>query len=158
VTSLPLASAAGPEVTCPLCGFAYVPGGDSCRDHGCPIALGVCATRHCPRCGYTMPDEERSVASRLVRRLLRPRAARTATTLADLHAGSSGVIERLLGDPVLLARLTAQGLTPGVVVHVVQRNPAYVIEIGETTIALERRVAECVFLRKADARLERDAG
>jgi Fe2+ transport system protein FeoA len=148
VTSPPLAgSSAGPEVNCPLCGFVYVPGGDSCREHGCPIAIGGCATRHCPRCGYTMPDEERSVAARLVRRLFRPRPRRPAATLADLPAGATGVVERLLGDPALLARLTAQGLTPGVALHVVQRAPAYVIEIGETTIALERRVAEGVVLR-----------
>jgi len=146
------------EVTCPLCGFAYVPGGESCREHGCPIALGGCATRHCPRCGYTMPDEERSVAARLVRRLFRPRPSRSAETLADLPAGSFGVIERLVGEPGLLARLTAQGLTPGVAVHVTQRAPAFVIEIGETTIALERRVAETIVLRKGDAQLATDAG
>lgn len=147
MTSLPLAAPSGPEVDCPLCGLAYVPGGDSCREHGCPIAIGGCATRHCPRCGYTMPDEERSVAARLVRRLFRPRPAEPAGTLADLPAGASGVIGRLLGDPALLARLTAQGLTPGVKVHVVQRVPAFVIEIGETTIALERRVAQGILLR-----------
>jgi Fe2+ transport system protein FeoA len=147
VTSVPVPGPGGPEVTCPLCGLAYVPGGDDCRERGCPIAMGGCATRHCPRCGYTMPDEEKSVAARLVRRLLRVRPARPAATLAELPAGSSGVVERLVGDPLLLARLTAQGLTPGVTVHVVQRNPAHVIEIGETTIALERRVAEAVLLR-----------
>ncbi len=66
VTTLPLAGAApAPATTCPLCSFEYVPGGDSCREHGCPIALGTCATQHCPRCGYTMPDEERSAAAPL---------------------------------------------------------------------------------------------
>jgi Fe2+ transport system protein FeoA len=147
VTSLPQAASPGLEVECPLCGFAYVPGGESCREHGCPVAIGGCATRHCPRCGYTMPDEERSVAARLVRRLFRPRPTRAPATLADLSAGASAVIESLRGDPALLARLTAQGLTAGVSVHVVQRSPAYVIEIGETTIALERRVAEGILLR-----------
>jgi Fe2+ transport system protein FeoA len=33
------------------------------------------------------------------------------------------VIETIGGDPGLQARLTAQGLAPGVAVHVVQRVP-----------------------------------
>jgi Fe2+ transport system protein FeoA/predicted nucleic acid-binding Zn ribbon protein len=148
VTTLPLAGApVSPDVTCPLCGFAYVPGGASCREHGCPIALGTCATRHCPRCGYTMPDEERSTAARLVRLLFRPRPRRDGATLADLPSGATATIERLEGDPALLARLTAQGLAPGVEIHVVQRTPTHVIELGQTTVAVERRVAESIRVR-----------
>ncbi len=147
MTTLPLPAVLdAAAVTCPLCGFAYVPGGDSCREHGCPIALGGCATRHCPRCGYTMPDEERSTAARLVRRLFRPRPRPAAGTLAELPAGAFGVVERIEGDAALQARLTAQGLAPGVALHVLQRRPTYVIELGETTIAIERRVAEAIRL------------
>jgi Fe2+ transport system protein FeoA len=134
-------------VTCPLCSFEYVPGGESCREHGCPIAFGTCATRHCPRCGYTMPDEERSVSARFVRKLFARRAPRTTGTLAELPPGSFGVVERIAGDPALQARLTAQGLAPGIAVHVIQRTPTWVIEVGETTIALERRVAEAIVLK-----------
>jgi Fe2+ transport system protein FeoA len=150
VTTLPLPDApAAAAVTCPLCGFEYVPGGDSCREHGCPIAIGGCATRHCPRCGYTMPDEERSAAARLVRRLLRPRPRPVAGTLADLPAAAFGVVARIEGDAALQARLTAQGLAPGVALHVVQRTPTYVIEVGETTIAVERRVAQAIVLKQS---------
>jgi Fe2+ transport system protein FeoA len=151
VTTQALAAAGAPAVTCPLCGFAYVPGGESCREHGCPVAIGGCATRHCPRCGYTMPDEERSAAARLVRRLFRPRAPRASGTLADLPAGATAVVERIEGEPALRARLTAQGLAPGIAVHVVQRTPTYVIEVGETSVALERRVAEAIVLRPGDS-------
>ena len=147
MTTLPLAGPpASAPVACPLCGFEYVPGGDSCREHGCPIAFGGCATRHCPRCGYTMPDEEKSLAARLVRRLFRPRADHAVGTLAELRAGSFGVVETIEGDPALQARLTSQGLAPGVAVHVLQRVPTFVIEVGETTIALETRVAEAIRL------------
>jgi len=146
VTTLPAAEAPA-AVSCPLCAFEYVPGGDSCREKGCPIALGSCATRHCPRCGYTMPDEEKSAAARLVRRLLTRRPRRAGSTLADLPAGAHGVVESIGGDPGLQARLTAQGLAPGVAVHVVQRIPTYVVEVGETTIALEHRVAAAVTLK-----------
>lgn len=150
MTTLPVAELpAAVAVSCPLCAFEYVPGGDSCREKGCPIALGGCATRHCPRCGYTMPDEERSVAARFVRRLLTRRPRPSAGTLADLPAGAQGVVESIGGDPGLQARLTAQGLAPGIGVHVVQRVPTYVVEVGETMIALERRVAAAVKLQQS---------
>ncbi len=154
MTTLPLAGGGAPAqapVTCPLCGLEYEPGGATCREHGCPIALGGCATQHCPRCGYTMPDETKSAAARLVRRLFRrtPPVVHHASSLAQLPAGSFGVVERLAGPPELLARLTAQGLAPGVHVHLLQRLPTFVIEVGETTIGLERDVAAAIVLRQS---------
>jgi Fe2+ transport system protein FeoA len=143
----PLPASEPTLTTCPLCGLEYVPGGSNCRERGCPMALGSCATQHCPRCGYTMPDEQKSAAARLVRRLFRAKAPRGAETLADLPAGANAVIERLEGDPGLLARLTAQGLAPGVAIHVVQRSPTHVIELGETMVAVEKRVAETIFVK-----------
>jgi len=74
-----------------------------------------------------------------------------AGTLAELPAGARGVVDRLEGDPELLSRLTAQGVAPGVTLHVLQRLPTFVIELGETTVALERRVAETVRLRRPES-------
>jgi Fe2+ transport system protein FeoA/predicted nucleic acid-binding Zn ribbon protein len=142
----PAASPVVGTTRCPLCGFGYVPGGETCKEKGCPVAFGGCATRHCPRCGYTMPDEERSAAARFVRLLFGGRAKKSGT-LAELPAGATAVVDRLEGDPGLLARLTAQGLAAGVEIHVLQRAPTHVIEVGHTTIAVERRVAETIFVR-----------
>ena len=147
-----VATKAAAPVTCPLCGLDYQPGGDTCREHGCPIAIGGCATQHCPRCGYTMPDESRSGAARLIRKLFRrqpPAVKHAAGSLAELPAGSFGIVERLHGSPDLLARLTAQGLAPGVAVHVLQRLPTFVIEVGETTLGLEEDVAAGIVLKQS---------
>jgi Fe2+ transport system protein FeoA len=146
LTSLPMATPPPPSVSCPLCGLDYTPGGDTCKEHGCPLSFGGCATRHCPRCGYTMPDEDRSVTVRFFKKLLGRREPMTAGTLAELPSGARAVVSRLEGDPELLSRLTAQGLAPGVTLHLVQRRPTFVIEIGETTLAVERRVAEAIRL------------
>jgi DtxR family Mn-dependent transcriptional regulator len=94
-----------------------------------------------------MPDEERSAAARFVRMIFGRRASKGTGTLADLPAGTNAILDRLEGDPGLLARLTAQGLAPGVEIHVLQRSPTFVIEVGHTTIAVERRVAETIFVR-----------
>jgi DtxR family Mn-dependent transcriptional regulator len=96
-----------------------------------------------------MPDEEKSMSARLVRKLLRGRPRPQGGTLADLPAGDTGVVESVGGEPGLQARLTAQGLAPGVAVHVVQRMPTFVVDVGETTIALEHRVAEAVRLKRS---------
>jgi Fe2+ transport system protein FeoA len=94
-----------------------------------------------------MPDEERSAAARFVRLLFGSRKKQERATLADLPAGAVAIVERLDGDPALLARLTAQGLAPGVSIHVVQRTPTHVIEVGHTTVAIERRVAEAIHVK-----------
>lgn len=138
------------RTVCPLCGFAYEPGGETCRERGCPLAVTGCRTLHCPRCGYAVPDESASLLARWVRRLLgRPTPIPGAPTLADLPPGATAVVDRLTGEPGLLARLTAQGLTPGIAVHLVQHAPSVVVELGETTLALERRVAESIRIRPA---------
>ena len=152
MTTLPLEAPPQPaaaDFTCPMCGLQYQPGGSTCKEHGCPIAIGGCATQHCPRCGYTMPDESKSLAAKLVRTLFRRGAPKlvVAGRLADLAGGATVVVERLDGKPELLARLTAQGIAPGVRVHVLQRLPTFVIEVGETTIGLERDVAAAIVVR-----------
>jgi len=135
--------------TCALCGFAFEPGGTACAERGCPWIGAGCRTLDCPRCGYAVPDEGASRVATWIRRLLAPAAsAGTAVaTLADLSPGADGIVERIEGGPALAARLTAQGLAPGVAVHLVQRVPSYVVEVGATTLALERRVAGAIRMR-----------
>lgn len=139
--------------TCALCGFEFEPGGIACAERGCPFAGTGCRTVDCPRCGYAVPDEGQSRLARWIRRLFAtPDTTRTARTLADLRAGEEGVLDGIEGDAALAARLTAQGLAPGVSIHLVQRRPSYVVEVGETTLAVERRVAAAIRVRPARTR------
>jgi len=132
-----------------MCGLEYEPGGGRCRERGCALAFGGCRLHHCPRCGYETPDESGSVLARWVRRLLDrgPAAAKPRATLADLGPGCEATVTAIDGDAGLVARLTGQGLTPGTVVRLVQRVPSYVFEVGETTLAVERSVAEGIRIR-----------
>lgn len=134
---------------CCLCGFAFEPGGSACAKRGCPLAGGGCRTLDCPRCGYAVPDERASRLAVWIRRWFAPPAVSAALprTLADLRPGDEAVLDGIEGDPALAARLTAQGLAPGVAVHLVQRIPSYVIEMGATTLAVERRVALAIRIR-----------
>ena len=141
----------GATAMCSLCGFAFEPGGEACTARGCPLAGAGCRTLDCPRCGYAIPDERASRLAGWIRRLFtRPLASDApARTLAELRPGQSGVVLGIGGDAALAARLTAQGLAPGVEVFLVQRIPSYVLEAGTTTLALERRVAEVIRVRPA---------
>lgn len=138
-------------VVCALCGFAFEPGGTACAERGCPLAGVGCRTLDCPRCGYAVPDERASRLASWVRRLFAAKAVAEAAphTLADLRPNQGAVVVGIEGDPALAARLTAQGLAPGVAVHLVERVPSYVIEVGAMTLALERRVALAIRIRSA---------
>jgi DtxR family Mn-dependent transcriptional regulator len=48
-------------------------------------------------------------------------------------------------------RLAALGVVPGSEIRLHQRAPAYVIEVGETTIALDPEIAGEVYLKRLDA-------
>jgi Fe2+ transport system protein FeoA len=148
----------GPEVrtTCPLCGFEYEPGDAAFRASGCPLATGSCQQLHCPRCGYAVPDERASLVARFVRRLFGAPTrelsgvAQRPLRLTDIPTGTRGAVTRLDAAPALSAQLAAQGVVPGTVLRLMQRHPAFVIEVGETVLAFERSVAEVVWLQPGD--------
>lgn len=49
-------------------------------------------------------------------------------------------------------RLAALGVIPGSTIRLHQRSPSYVIEIGETTIALDPEIASEIYVKPAEAR------
>ncbi len=71
------------------------------------------------------------------------------TSLKNLVPGSKGKIAYLLlyNHPDL-HKLLSFGLVPGTVFSLHQTFPTFVIEIGETTLALESEIAEKIFVRR----------
>ncbi len=47
-------------------------------------------------------------------------------------------------------RLAALGVIPGSEIRLHQRSPSYVIEVGETTIALDREIANEIFVKRVE--------
>ena len=47
-----------------------------------------------------------------------------------------------------MRRLGTLGVMPGAAVKVRQKRPAYVLEIGQTTIALERELAAEIYVKR----------
>jgi Fe2+ transport system protein FeoA len=142
-------------VTCALCGLSYEPAGDACRSRGCPLAVSGCRFEHCPRCGYATPLAARGIAGWL-RRLLGAEgetAPSAVVPLADAPAGRALVVDRVDLPPGVAAQLTLLGVAGGTRLELQQRFPAYVVTLDGGEVALERSVAESVWVR-AEARTE----
>lgn len=70
--------------------------------------------------------------------------------LCDLPVGEEGRIVFITPKHhARLDRLSALGLIPGSVVKLHQRQPSYVISIGETDMALDKEIAHEIYVRKA---------
>jgi len=48
-----------------------------------------------------------------------------------------------------LEKLSALGIVPGSRLRLLQRNPSYVLEIGETTVAVDRDITDEIFVKRA---------
>lgn len=71
-------------------------------------------------------------------------------SLADLAVGEEArVVEIDYRDPQQLRRLLALGISPGARVVLLQRFPVYVLQVGWTKIALDRRLARAVWVSRS---------
>ncbi|MBP1716680.1 MAG: iron dependent repressor [Deltaproteobacteria bacterium] len=69
--------------------------------------------------------------------------------LPDLKLGEQGrVVFITPKSKGRLERLSSLGLTPGSVVRLEQKRPSYVIEIGETTLALDEEIAKEIYVKR----------
>lgn len=73
----------------------------------------------------------------------------TARPMARLAVGESGRIVRIdMSDPQRLVRLSTLGIVPGAVLTLLQRRPATIIKVGQTTVALETDVAHEIWVEQ----------
>ena len=69
--------------------------------------------------------------------------------LSELSSGEVGKIAYIVTrHHSRLDRLSAMGLLPGTVIKLHQRQPALVIQMGETQIALDEDVAVDIYVRR----------
>ncbi len=69
--------------------------------------------------------------------------------LADLMPGDQAKIVFITpGSHSRLDRLSAMGVVPGSVVKLHQKRPSYVIQLGETTIAVDKDITREIFVKK----------
>ena len=138
---------------CPLCGFEFQRTEALCH-HGCPLGA-LCNLARCPACEYEFPEQmpEDSWLRRLFRRkeapTVPPMPEAGLLTVKSLATGESVEVLCLGGDnPSRRNHLAVFGLVPGAQVRLLQRYPSFVIEIGETVLALDEDVAGDVVVKR----------
>jgi len=111
-----------PKVLDSVCAFLGHP--PTCP-HGKPIPRGPCCARF----------------KREVEPLVRP--------LSDLKLGEEGrVVFITPKSRFRLDRLSALGLIPGSVVRLAQRRPSFVLEVGETALALDEEILREIYVKR----------
>ena len=69
--------------------------------------------------------------------------------LADLSPGENAKIGFITPEShSRLDRLSAMGLVPGSMVKLHQKRPSYVIQLGETMIAVDKNITKEIFVKK----------
>lgn len=156
--SLPRASTAKiGRMECPLCGYAF--NIHEAAAHGCqlcPLHDG-CGAISCPNCGYCQPSTAKIEGH--LRRLVRwlkgedpgledPPQAQGWTRLRDLAVGARARVVAIGGfSSRSAARLGGFCILPGAVIELLQRKPAFVVRVEETTVALESKLAGGIWVQ-----------
>lgn len=94
--------------------------------HGHPIPKGACCVK----------------TSSLIKPLVMP--------LTELAVGSEGRVSFIVPKTSKrLEKLGSLGLVPGSTVKLIQKKPAYVIQLGQTTLALDVDIVEDIFVKRS---------
>ncbi|MBI3449330.1 MAG: metal-dependent transcriptional regulator [Acidobacteria bacterium] len=72
------------------------------------------------------------------------------TRLADLAAGDSArVVFMTPRSRSSLDRIATLGVVPGAMIRLTQKSPAVVLAVGETLVAVDREIADEIFVRRS---------
>jgi DtxR family Mn-dependent transcriptional regulator len=72
------------------------------------------------------------------------------TRLSEFEVGSEGRITFIVpAKPSRLSKLNSLGIAAGSIIRLLQRNPSYVIQIDETTVAIDPEIAKEIYVKKA---------
>lgn len=111
-----------PEVTESVCTFLGHP--PTCP-HGRPIPKGRCCEKF--------------------HKEMKP----LVTPLTELHPGEEGRIVFIAPkNHMRLDRLSTMGIIPGSIVRLHQKRPSYVLEIGETTLAVDSEIVKEIYVKR----------
>lgn len=68
--------------------------------------------------------------------------------LTDLEAGREGEVTFIVpGSRHRVEHLLILGVTPGCTLKLVQKRPAFVLALGELTLAIGREIADGIYVR-----------
>jgi len=140
------------HLICSLCGFEFEPMDALCH-HGCPMR-SACTLVKCPSCDYEFPEKPKTVSwlQTLFARRRQPEQAlcEVCRPMTALAGGERARVVSLT-DTGRRNSLAVFGLVPGSEVTLLQSRPAYVVQVGETQLALEADIAAGILVERLDA-------
>ncbi len=67
--------------------------------------------------------------------------------MTNLSVNQSGKVCRLnTGDHKKLSKIMAMGVLPGMTITLIQKFPSYVFQVGQSQFAIDKKLAECIFV------------
>lgn len=139
-----------------MCGFEFEKTDTLCS-HGCPLGA-LCSLTRCPSCNYEFPKTPKSVSwlSRLLRKpVVRPvDLPEHVRSLRELKTGERGRVLCLGLPPDRGNALAVFGLAPGAEITLLQHQPACVVQVGETQLALDPEIADSILVDEEDGDVE----
>ena len=112
-----------PEVTESVCTFLGHP---PVCPHGGPIPRGECCDR--------------------IRRDVRPLVMRLSDASLSIPARIVFITPKSVKR---LEKLSSLGIVPGSTIRLMQRNPSHVIQIGQTTVAVDKEITDEIYVKQA---------
>lgn len=109
------------------------------------VTESVCAfLGHPPACPHGRPIPRGECCDR-IRTDVRP----LVTRLSDASLGAPVRIVFITPKSVKrLEKLSSMGVVPGSIVRLMQRNPSHVLQIGQTTIAVDRDITDEIYVKQ----------
>ena len=111
-----------------------------------PVTESVCSfLGHPPACPHGRPIPRGECCDR-IRTEIQP----LVTRLSDASLGTPVRIVFITPkSKKRLEKLSALGIVPGSLLRLLQRNPSFVIQIGQTTVAVDRDITDEIYVKQA---------
>jgi DtxR family Mn-dependent transcriptional regulator len=99
---------------------------------------------HPPTCPHGKPIPRGECCKKL-----KVQVTPVVTRLSEFEVGASGKITFIVpSDPSRISKLNSLGITAGSVIKFIQKIPSCVIQIDETTVAIDPEIAREIYLKK----------
>lgn len=138
-------------LTCPFCGFEFAKADTLCH-HGCPLGA-TCRLSRCPNCQYEFPEQPAAASwwGNLFRRWRHEdrEVPEQVRSVRELRPGERATVLCLgAGGPSRHNNLAVFGLVPGAEITLLQQEPAPVVRVGETELALDAAIARGILVER----------
>jgi DtxR family Mn-dependent transcriptional regulator len=99
---------------------------------------------HPPTCPHDKPIPRGECCKKL-----KVEVTPVVTRLSDFEVGATGKITFIVpSDPSRISKLNSLGITAGSLIKFIQKIPSCVVQIDETTVAIDPEIAKEIYLRK----------